>query len=346
MTAILVYVLSLGNPDAFFAVLPILVVVGVLFGVLNTYIMTPFSLRSHAKPLTDAPGNLIALVQDISKTSGLPKAPALYVIETPELNAMAYYSINGPRVAFTSGILNAYDQGTLSDKEMGSIIGHELGHVKERHSLKESFVLSTISIFNFFGTILMALGAGALAVGMATSGSKKGGSAGAALLGLALLVMGLILKAVVKIISAFSFLYSRSLELRADTFSKEVVGDPDALISALHKMESVNAQLTQEKTVALPNYDGWNTKPVRASWVDRVFDTHPKLDRRIENLNRPFTAKISAAIPLPSSTGTHLPLPGSPLSSVSSMAGDRYCRHCGSKVRRSATYCPSCGTKI
>lgn len=288
VNAIFAYVLSFGNLDVFLAVFPILVLVGILFGILNTYIMTPFLLRFRAKPLTDASGNLVTLVQSVSKASGLARAPELYVIETPEVNAMAYHSTSGPRIVFTRGILNAHDQGVLSDDEMRSFIGHEIGHIKEHDSLKKSFVLSTISIFSFFGTILVALGSGALAVGISSSGSKRRKSVGAAL-GLAFLFLGLILKAVSKATSALSFLYSRSLELRADTFSKQVVGDPGALVSALQKMETINAHLSQNETVALPNYDGWNTKPVKASWIDRIFDTHPTLDRRIENLKRPST---------------------------------------------------------
>jgi Zn-dependent protease with chaperone function len=59
------------------------------------------------------------------------------------------------------------------------------------------------------------------------------------------------------------------------------------LTTALKKIHSADQELTKkrvEELKQLPGYEAWQFRPVKASMIDRLFDTHPSIERRIRNL--------------------------------------------------------------
>jgi Zn-dependent protease with chaperone function len=64
---------------------------------------------------------------EVLETLDWPERPELYVTQTPIVNAMAV-GFDKPFVVVNSGMLE-----TLSDEEVRSVLGHELGHIMSGH---------------------------------------------------------------------------------------------------------------------------------------------------------------------------------------------------------------------
>jgi Zn-dependent protease with chaperone function len=70
---------------------------------------------------------LNAMWTEVLETLDWPERPELYVTQTPIVNAMAV-GFDKPFVVVNSGMLE-----TLSDEELHSVLGHELGHIMSGH---------------------------------------------------------------------------------------------------------------------------------------------------------------------------------------------------------------------
>jgi Zn-dependent protease with chaperone function len=279
ITSLILFPFVFSSPSA----AGLLLLFGLVFALVGAYLVAPLAFRGSASELRDSQVN--AVVEDLSASAGLSTAPKVYVIETPEINASAYESVHGHRIAFTSGLLGAFSSGGLTEEEFRAITAHEMGHLKERHMAQSALATSWVTIAGALGMILFPLG---WAV-MVSSGSAKDSDArvGLIVIGAVLAFLGFAIKTFSKAVSILTFLFDRHLELRADTLATLTLGTREPLISALEKIERHNSELNQE-VPQLPDYDRWQIKPKRSSWLDHLFDTHPSLDKRVENL-RQFT---------------------------------------------------------
>src|SRR3954451_18908739 len=70
---------------------------------------------------------LDAMWTEVLETLDWPERPELYVTQTPIVNAMAV-GFDKPFVVVNSGMLE-----TLTDEELRSVLGHELGHIMSGH---------------------------------------------------------------------------------------------------------------------------------------------------------------------------------------------------------------------
>src|ERR1700733_5045994 len=70
---------------------------------------------------------LNAMWTEVLETMDWPERPELYVIQTPIVNAMAV-GFDKPFVVVNSGMLE-----TLTEEELRSVLGHELGHIMSGH---------------------------------------------------------------------------------------------------------------------------------------------------------------------------------------------------------------------
>ena len=85
--------------------------------------------------------NLNVMWTEVLETLDWPERPELYVTQTPIANAMAV-GFDKPFVIVHSGLLEV-----LTDEELRSVLGHELGHIMSGHT-----VYSTIAyILLYFG---------------------------------------------------------------------------------------------------------------------------------------------------------------------------------------------------
>src|SRR5258708_4209967 len=92
----------------------------------NCCLTCPADRAARAVSAEEAPG-LHALVEELGGQAGLPK-PRVAIITSPAPNAFA--TGRDPKhavVAVTTGILRSLDR-----RELGAVLSHELGHVKNR----------------------------------------------------------------------------------------------------------------------------------------------------------------------------------------------------------------------
>ncbi len=214
------------------------------------------------------------LVDGLCVAEGLPK-PGLFVVEDPALNAFA--AGRDPKhaaVAVTTGLLD-----TLTRIELEAVLAHELSHIKSYDVL-------------FSGLAVATAGAPALLAEVALRSFWWGGSPGAeprrgpraalALLGLPFLVLAPVGARVVRV------LVSPRRETLADVTSVAVTRYPPGLISALEKLRD-GSTVVHSAPAATAHL--WIESPTaqlasqgRLVWLNRMFNTHPPIDERIQAL--------------------------------------------------------------
>ncbi len=288
ITVILMFPLYISVPLVAVMMLPWFILIGFVVALFSAYVLTPLSLRG-VKPFKDAPPGVLNSLNELSGRAGI-KPPKLMIVETPELNAMTYVSIFGSRVCVTRGLMNCYLEGKIGEEELKAVLGHEIGHIKNFDCLRWSFVLSWISIFDVIGTLYII--GGGIVTGISSTLWKiereerkeiSWTTLILALLGLTLILAGFIAKLIAKIASLPAFHHSRIQEYAADMEASRLTS-PQATINALQKIHTLNNELIAEQLAQLPYADRWQLQPRNSTWIDRLFDTHPPLERRIDKL--------------------------------------------------------------
>lgn len=223
---------------------------------------------------------LYNLLENLCISRGIPM-PKLKVMDTDALNAFA--SGLNPRqysVTVTTGLLKG-----LNDEELEAVLGHELTHI--RNGDVQMMVIAVIIagvvgfaaeiFFRVFFNSRWSFGSGRSSSSSSSSsdGDRKGGGGGAIiaiLIAVALIVVAWALSLVVR------FALSRSREFLADAGAVELTKNPDAMISALRKIE--NRGELEGATSAVMEMCIDNP---REGFVD-LFATHPSIDARIRAL--------------------------------------------------------------
>lgn len=253
----------------------ILGALGIILGLVSFYWLTPESFKKIS-PVTNA--KIVMLMEKLSQRAGLKNPPRLMILETPEVNALAV-SGRESSIVLTRGLIDAYSNGLLIEDELGAIIGHELGHLKHRDGLRRSLAYSWISIFSAGGEWITQIGISVIAETQAEQSSGLS-SVAQGLAGLMMSSFGLFAKFLAKMASALYFHLSRRQEYEADDMGAQLT-HPNAMASALKKIEELNVALVQRELQQLPFPDLWQVKPKRLSLVDRLWTTHPPTDERI-----------------------------------------------------------------
>ena len=209
---------------------------------------------------------LYNLLENLCISRGIT-TPKLKVADDPALNAFAT-GMNEKQYAITvtSGLVDR-----LNDAELESVLGHELTHIRNgdvRMLVIAVIIAGAISFFAelvfrmfFYGGIGLRRG----------GGDRKGGGAGVAILiAVALIAVAWVLSLVIR------FALSRSRELLADAGSVELTKNPDAMISALRKIEGRGELAGATSAVMEMCLDN-----PREEFSD-LFATHPPIEQRIQ----------------------------------------------------------------
>jgi heat shock protein HtpX len=213
---------------------------------------------------------LYNLLENLCVSRGTP-VPTLKIMETDALNAFAtgmnqkQYSIT-----VTTGLLLR-----LNDAEIEAVLGHELTHIRNGDVRVMVVAVVIAGVISFVAEIVFrGLFRGGMSFGSSrSSGSdRKGGGGIIIVIALALIALAWILSIVVRLA------LSRSRELLADAGSVELTKNPDAMISALRKIEG-RGELP-DATSAIMEMCVDNP---REEFAD-LFATHPSVDSRVEAL--------------------------------------------------------------
>jgi heat shock protein HtpX len=191
--------------------------------------------------------------------------PKLKIADDPALNAFAT-GMNERQYAITvtSGLLDRLD-----DAELESVLGHELTHIRNGDVRMMVIAVIIAGVISFAAELVFRLFLQG-GVGFRRGGSDRRGGAGIAILvAFALIAVAFVLSLVIR------FALSREREFLADAGSVELTKNPDAMISALRKIEGRGELAGATSAVMEMCVDN-----PREEFAD-LFATHPPIEARI-----------------------------------------------------------------
>jgi heat shock protein HtpX len=251
---------------------------------------------------------LYNLLENLCISRGIPM-PKLKVMDSPALNAFAsglnrrQYSIT-----VTSGLLAA-----LNDHEIEAVLGHELTHIRNGDVQLMVVAVIIAGVVGFFGELFFRMftnlswnssGSGSSSSSSSSSSSDRdskgsgGGAIIAVIIAVVLILLAWLLSQVVKLA------LSRSREFLADAGSVELTKNPDAMITALRKIENRGELPGATSAVMELCVDN-----PREGFAD-LFATHPSVDRRVKALVQFAGGHDPGPLALPPDTAEEADEPG------------------------------------
>src|SRR5579864_2223445 len=265
---------------------------------------------------------LYNLLENLCISRGIPM-PKLKIVESDALNASAT-GLNQRQyaVTVTTGLLNA-----LNDQEIEAVLGHELNHIRNADVQMMVIAVIIAGVVGFFAELFFrsftnfgyyggyggygGFGRGSWSSSRSSSSSDSdrrssgGGAVFVIIIAVALIALAWALSQMVRLA------LSRSRESLADAGSVELTKNPDAMISALRKIE--NRGELPGATSAIMELCLDNP---REGFSD-LFATHPSVEARVAALVKFAAGRDPGPLPLPapasagdqSSSADHLPPP-------------------------------------
>jgi len=209
----------------------------------------------QARPVAPAEApQLWAVVRELAARAGLPAVPIPHYVPSTLVNAFATGSQRQSAIALTDGLLRS-----LTPRELAGVLGHEIAHIANedlRVMGLADYVSRLTGLIATVGQMLILISLPLVLTGIVEIDW-----------------LGLLLLAVAPHLALLAqFGLSRVREFDADRLAAELTGDPQALASALAKIERIDRSW---KAWLLP---GWgNPEP---SWLR----THPATAERIARL--------------------------------------------------------------
>lgn len=226
------------------------------------------SLNS-ARPATEEENKkLINILDGLMISSGLKARPKLYVMESNQPNAFA--TGRNPEhsvICVTTALIEKLDY-----YELEAVVAHEMGHIKN-YDIRLSAVLTVmvglvVILSDFFSRAFLW-----------SDSDSKNSNGIMVLISLLLLLLASVFGKLMKLA------ISRKREFMADASSVEFTRNPDALISALTKLEADTSTMkqannsTENMYIVSPFKD---KKKKSTNW----FSTHPSTEDRIEAIKK------------------------------------------------------------
>ena len=214
---------------------------------------------------------LYRIVENLAITDGLPM-PKVYIIDDPAPNAFA--TGRDPQHAFvaaTTGLLDLMD-----DSELEGVMAHEMGHVQNYDIRVSMIVFGLVVAIGFIADLFLRFAF----FGGGRGNDRNGGGGGNPIV----IVCGLAAMIVAPLVAAgVQAAISRQREYLADATSAMTTRNPDALASALKKLEQFGQPL-QKQNSSMAHL--WISNPTRPSFMSRLFSTHPPIEDRVARLQR------------------------------------------------------------
>lgn len=250
------------------------------FATIGTVLWIAIAYKFHQKMIDAITGSdevtraeqprLYNLLENLCISRGITM-PKLRIADDDALNAFAT-GLNDKQysITVTRGLMAA-----LNDREMEAVLGHELTHIRNGDVRMLVIAVVIAGVISFFGEMVFRIFFQNAFYGgrrSSSDGDKKGGAGIAIVIAIALIVVAWVLSIVIR------FALSRQREYLADAGSVELTKNPDAMISALRKIEG-RGELTRANSAVM---EMCIDNP-REGFAD-VFATHPSVDKRIEAL--------------------------------------------------------------
>ena len=212
---------------------------------------------------------LYNLLENLCISRGVPM-PKLKIMETDALNAFAS-GLNQQQysVTVTTGLINALD-----DAEIEAVLGHELTHIRNGDVRMLVIAVIIAGVISFFAEMIFRMFFSGGFRSSRSDGDRKSGGGFAIVIAIALIALAWFLSVAIR------FALSRRREFLADAGAVELTKNPDAMISALRKIENRG-----ELEVATAGVMEMCIDNPREGFQD-LFATHPPIDKRIDALVR------------------------------------------------------------
>lgn len=263
---------------------------------------------------------LYNLLENLCISRGITM-PKLKMMESPALNAFAT-GLNEKQysITVTSALVERLD-----DAELEAVLGHELTHIRNGDVRMLVIAVIIAGVVSFFAEMVFRLlfqggfrfGRGGSSRSSSSDSKGSGGIVIAIVIALALMALAWLLSIVIR------FALSRQREYLADAGAVELNKNPDAMITALRKIE--NRGELEGATSAVMEMCVDNP---RSGFAD-LFATHPSIDDRVAAIVRfagghdpgpialpqpagPWGEPVDENADRPSPTGPEVPRPDPP----------------------------------
>jgi heat shock protein HtpX len=230
---------------------------------------------TRSKPVTEQEQpRLYAIVRELTQATNMP-LPRIYVSEMAQPNAFATgRNPHHAAVSVTQGILQILDE-----RELRGVLAHELSHVANRDILISSIAAAIGMSITFLARFAFFFGG---------SDEDRGG-------GLGMLFAWILAPLAAAIIQ---MAVSRSREYQADESGALLSRDPEALASALRKLEATAKQVPVPRSVSPAEAHMFIVNPFRgrqaSASLANLFSTHPPTEARVTRLEE-IRRQIGAA---------------------------------------------------
>lgn len=216
---------------------------------------------SGARRITEAENpRLYRIVENLAITTGTPM-PEVYIVNDPAPNAFATgRDPEHAMVAATTGLLDL-----MTDPELEGVMAHELGHVRNYDIRVSMIVYGLVVAVGMIADVLLRMAF------FSRNNSNP-----------VMLVFGLVAMLVAPLVATMVQLaVSRQREYLADATGALTTRHPDALASALHKLNEYGRPL-QKQNSSMAHL--WIADPLKPGLTQRLFATHPPIAERIRRL--------------------------------------------------------------
>src|ERR1700730_15189901 len=195
--------------------------------------------------------------------------PKLKVMESDALNAFATgMSEKQYSITVTTGLLKR-----LNNAEIEGVLGHELTHIRNGDVRMMVIAVIIAGVVSFFAELVFRLWFyNGFSFRSRSDDRRGGGAAFAILIAVAVIAVAYFLSFVIRLA------LSRSREFLADAGSVELTKNPDAMISALRKIEGRGELPGATSAVMEMCLDN------PRQGFGELFDTHPSVDSRVAAL--------------------------------------------------------------
>jgi heat shock protein HtpX len=232
---------------------------------------------TRSKPVTEQEyPQLYRIVRELANADNVPM-PQIYVSDMAQPNAFATgRNPQNAKVAVTKGILQILDE-----RELRGVLAHELSHVANRDILVSSIAAAIGMAITFLARFAIFFG----------GDDDRGGSPFAVL---AAWLLAPIAAAIIQMA------VSRSREYQADESGSYLSQDPEALASALRKLDGAVKQVPPPQSVSPAEAHLFIMNPLaglRGGGVASLFSTHPATEKRIERLDA-IAAQLQGGSPI------------------------------------------------
>ncbi len=215
---------------------------------------------------TEAGTRALRAVENMAITAGIP-TPKVYLIEDSAMNAFA--TGRGPKksaIAISTGLLEKLDKN-----ELEGVVAHEMSHIKNRDILVMTVVVTLVGMVAVIADLFMR---GAF--------RKKGGDNQAHII---ILIIGVAFAVLAPLVAKLIQLaVSRKREYLADASGAHLTRYPEGLASALEKIRDQGKPMKRASTATAHLFISSpfaEHKKTRVDFLERIFSTHPPIDRRI-----------------------------------------------------------------